>query len=132
MKTSVRIIIAAVVVCMVGLMSAATADARHFGYGPHVGVGLWLGPGWGWGPGWGGSYYAPSFYPYYPYYYAEPPVVIQQQPEVYVQPVPQAEQTYYWYFCRDPQGYYPYVSRCPSGWMKVVPTPPASPSTAPK
>jgi hypothetical protein len=80
---------------------------------------VWFGPGWGW--------WDPFYYPYYPYYpsYTQPPVVIEQQPQEYVMPETQSEQTSYWYFCRNPQGYYPYVKRCPGGWMKVVPTPPA-------
>jgi hypothetical protein len=128
MKTLARIIIATLVVLLMGSMPGSSAFARggHGGHGPHVGIGLWLGPGW-W-PGWWGPYYYPSYYPYY----QEPPVVIQQQPEVNVQPAPQAEQPTYWYFCKDPQGYYPYVKQCPGGWMKVVPTPPAPPSSPPE
>ena len=90
----------------------------------------WGGPGWGWGLGWdpwlwGPPYYNPYYYGYNPYY-AAPPAVIQQQPQEYVQPVPQQEEQSYWYFCSNPQGYYPYVKKCPGGWMKVVPrsTPP--------
>jgi len=125
MKTTVRIIICLLVFLMAATLNATNAEARrggHGGHGPRVGVGFWIGPGWGW------PYYYPSNY--YPYYPPEPPIVIQQQPEVYVQPVPQEEQTLYWYYCKDPQGYYPYVNRCPSGWMKVVPTPP-TPTTDP-
>lgn len=74
--------------------------------------GIWIGPGWG-GPWWG-----------YPYYYAAPPVVIQQQPPVVEQQAPQLpEQQYYWYFCPDSKTYYPYVKQCPGGWLKVVPAP---------
>jgi len=119
------------VVLLLGSMAGTSAEARdgHGGHGPHVGVGLWLGP-W-WGPGWWGPQYYPSYY--YPSYYPEPPLVIQQQPEVYVQPASQAEQqAVYWYFCKNPQGYYPYVKECPSGWMKVVPTPPVPPSPPPE
>ena len=64
--------------------------------------------------------------PWYPYGYpAPPPVVIQKEPQVYVQPE-QGEENY-WYYCPDPQGYYPYIRECASGWMKVVPdaTPPS-------
>jgi hypothetical protein len=125
MKTLARIIIAATVVLMMGLIPGNSADARggHGGHGGHIGVGVWLGPGW-WGP-----YYYPYYYPYP--YYQEPPIVIEQQPEVYVQPTPQPEQQpVYWYFCKDPQGYYPYVKQCPSGWTRVVPTPPSQ-TTAP-
>ena len=128
MKTIARLIIAAVVVLLLGSMPGTSADARHSGHGSRVGVSLWLGPGWG--PGWWGPYYYPSYYPYYP---TEPPMVIQQQPEAYVQPAPEAEeQQSYWYYCKDPQGYYPYVRQCPSGWMKVVPSPPPPSSSPPK
>ncbi len=83
--------------------------------------GVWIGPGWGWGPGWG-PWWGPTPYPYYydPYYPA-PPVVIQQQPPVYVQPAPQPEEQNYWYFCTKPEGYYPYIKQCPGGWKKVIP-----------
>ena len=69
-----------------------------------------------------GSVVLGPWYPYY--YYATLPVVIQQQPPVYVQAAPQPAN--YWYYCQNPQGYYPYVKECPGGWMKVVPeaTPP--------
>jgi hypothetical protein len=126
MKTFVRTIIATVLVILIGAMPGRSAHARggHGGHGPHVGVGVWVGPGW-W-PGWWGPQYYPSYY--YPYY-QEPPIVIEQQPDVYVPPTQPQQQPIYWYYCKDPQGYYPYVKQCPSGWMKVVPTPP-SPSTA--
>ena len=127
MKTITSLLIAFVTVLLIGIMPGSSADARgggHGGHGPHVGVGVWLGPGW-W-PGWWGPYN----YPYYPYY-QEQPIIIEQQPDVYLQSAPQTEQQpIYWYYCTDPQGYFPYVKRCPSGWMKVVPTPPA-PSTSP-
>jgi len=124
MKTIVRIFIASMIVLLMGSMPGSGADARsghggHGGHGSHVGFSLWLGPGW-WGP-----YYYPSYYPYY----AEPPIVIQEQPEVYVQPAPQSEQPSYWYYCKEKQAYYPYVKQCPNGWMKVVPTPPSSPTS---
>jgi len=89
----------------------------HGGHGRHFGVGFSIGPGWG--PGWWGPY------PYYPYnpYYAGPPVVVQQQPETYIQQDPQDEGPIYWYFCNDPEGYYPYVKKCPKGWLRVLPSP---------
>ena len=69
-------------------------------------------------------YYAP--YPYYPPYYAAP-VVVQQQPTVYVEQAPAAPQAQassgYWYFCQSAQGYYPYVKECPGGWQRVSPQP---------
>jgi hypothetical protein len=153
MKTLARILIAVMVVFLMGLIIPRGADANgghggggyrggagyygggyrgyggyygggYRGYGGHGGVNIWLGPVWG--PGWWGSY--PYPYPYtYPYYQV-PPLVINQQPEVYVQPAPQLEQKQiYWYYCENPNGYYPYVKQCPGGWMKIVPTPPNSP-----
>jgi hypothetical protein len=92
----------------------------HHGGGHHGGghFGVWVGPGWGWDP-----FFYP-YYPYYPYpYYNTPTVVVPQQPEEYVMPESQPEETSYWYFCKDPKGYYPYVKSCPGGWMKVVPAP---------
>ena len=111
MKRLVRI---SLTVMAVLLLSAAAGQAAR------IHGGIWIGPVWG--PGWWGPPY-----PYYPYY-AQPPVVIQQQPapEIYVQPPPQAEEPSYWYYCQDPKGYYPYVKQCPNGWMKVVPSPPPS------
>ena len=49
---------------------------------------------WGWWAPWavigGAAVIAPYYAPYYysPYYYAPPPVVIREQPPVYVQPAP--------------------------------------------
>ena len=63
--------------------------------------------------------------PWYPYsYYSAPPVVIKQQPPVYIEP--EEQESGYWYYCQEAQAYYPYVKSCPGGWMKVVPeaTPP--------
>jgi hypothetical protein len=88
------------------------------GYGGYWRGGVWVGPGWGWG-GWGPWWWGA---PYYPYYQA-PPVVIERQPPVYIEPEPEPEEQTYWYYCRNPQGYYPYVKQCPGGWMKVVPSP---------
>lgn len=129
MKTFLRMIIATVVVILIGSMSGSSAHARggHGGHGARVGIGVWLGPGW-W-PGWWGPAYYPSYY--YPYY-QEPPVVIQEQPDVYIPPTPQEQQPIFWYYCKEPQGYYPYVKQCPSGWMKVVPTPPNPATPAPE
>lgn len=71
---------------------------------------------------WGGSFVVGPWFPYG--YYAPPPVIIQHQPPVYIEP--EQEEGNYWYYCRDPEGYYPYVRNCPEGWMRVVPdaTPP--------
>ena len=68
--------------------------------------------GTGFGPWWWDPFYDP---------YPAPPVVIQSEPEIYLDP--QAPEQHYWYYCSAPSGYYPYVKRCPNGWMKVAPAP---------
>lgn len=76
----------------------------------HGHVGIFIGPAFG--------YYAPYHYPY-------PPVVVAPSPPVYIErsnPQP-AAQTYYWYYCSNPEGYYPYVQECPGGWQRVAPQP---------
>ncbi len=108
MKKIIFLILAVSVLLFTGVLPVSAHG------GAFVGGGIWIGPGWG--PGWG---WGP---PYYPYYYAAPPVVMQQQYPVYEQQAPQVqEQQYYWYFCPDFKAYYPYVKQCPSGWLKVVP-----------
>jgi hypothetical protein len=122
MRNIIRIFLTLVIVVLINSLPASAdrgGHGRHSGHGGvHGEIGLFVGPNW-WGPGWWGGY------PYYPYY-PSPPVIIQQSPEIYVQPAPQQEDPVYWYFCKDPQGYYPYVEKCPKGWMKVVP--PSTPS----
>jgi hypothetical protein len=103
-------------VAIVLLLGAAPAsEARshgHFHGGVWIGAPLFWGAPWWWGsPGWRG------------YGYSSPPVVIEQQAPVYLQPDSPVQ---YWYYCQNPQGYYPYVQQCPGGWMQVVPTPPAA------
>ncbi len=78
----------------------------------------------------------PFFYPWYvppPYYYYPPTVIVQPEPQVYIEraapqpvptPAPAPQSQGYWYYCSSPQGYYPYIKECPGGWMQVVPTPP--------
>ena len=106
------------------------------GWGPRAGWGYgWGGYGWGprlwWGPAWYG--YPAYPYTYYPYAYpAYPPsVVVQPNPQTYIQQAPpvaaQPQSPNYWYYCADAKGYYPYVRECPEGWMTVVP-PAASPT----
>ena len=104
--------------------------AEHGHGGAHYKAGY--GRGYGWGHHRGHYHRGPRYFwsgsiviPWYPYsYHAPPPVIIQKEPQVYVQPE-QAEENY-WYYCPDPQGYYPYIRQCEGGWMKVVPdtTPP--------
>lgn len=113
MKKTINRALTALVLIVAASAPVHAYRGGHFHHGGHVGVGVFVGPGWGY-----------PYYPYYPYY-AAPPVVIQQQPETYVQqPAPRGEQDY-WYFCKNPEGYYPYVKKCPEGWLRVVPSPPA-------
>ena len=73
-------------------------------------------------------YYGPAYYPYYPSYY--PPVVIREQPTVYVEqapavaPGPSTSGEAYWYYCPNSRAYYPYVSQCAGPWQRVAPQPP--------
>jgi hypothetical protein len=111
MRKTVFVLLAAMALIL-GNSVAGNADRGH-GRG-HFGVDVMLGPGWGpwWGP-----------YPYgYSYPYPSQPIIIQKEPELYLEPQTQEQQ--YWYFCTDPKGYYPYVKKCPNGWMKVVPSQP--------
>jgi len=108
MKKGIFIVLVVVLGVLLVSMASAQAHERFVFRG-----GIWLGPGPWWGPPY--PYYGP--YPYYP----APPVVIERQPPVYVQPSPQPEEQDYWYFCTKPEGYYPYVKRCPGGWLTVVP-----------
>lgn len=116
MKKLICIALSVVMLVLAGSTEGfASRGGGHFGHGGHVRVGVFVGPGWY--PGW--------WYPYYPYYpyYAAPPVVIQQQPETYIQQSVPVGEEQYWYYCKDPKGYYPQVKKCPNGWQKVVPAP---------
>jgi len=122
MKKTICLVFTVLVLVLASSLPGYVYGAGYGGGGWHGGGwhgGVWIGPGWGWGPWWWGAGY--PYYPYYPYY--PEPVVIQQQPSVYVQPTPQREEQYYWYFCQDSNNYYPYVKKCPKGWLKVVPAP---------
>ena len=111
MRKFMRIVIALMIVLMASSVPAQADRGRHgHGHG-RVGIGVFVGPGFWW-PGWWGPY------PYYPYY--PPPVIVERPTDLYVQP-PQAEETRYWYYCKEAQGYYPTVKKCPGGWMKVLP-----------
>jgi len=114
MRKFMRIVIALMIVLMASSLPVQADRGRH-GHGHvhgRVGIGLFVGPGLWW-PGWWGPY------PYYPYY--APPVIVERPTDLYVQPAPQADETRYWYYCKESQGYYPTVKKCPGGWMKVVP-----------
>lgn len=101
--------------------------------GPRVWGGAGFGwPGYAWGPRpwWGPAWYGYPAYPYTYYPYAYPPaVVVQPDPQTYIQQAPpaagQPQAPSYWYYCAESRSYYPYVSECPVGWMTVVP--PSSP-----
>jgi len=119
MKKGFVVVFVVLALLLVSALPGQAFDRGHWGGGWRGGG--WIGPGWGWDPWlWGQPYYNPYYDGYNPYY-ASPPVVIQQQPQQYVQPAPQPEEQSYWYFCGNPQGYYPYVKKCPGGWMRVVP-----------
>jgi hypothetical protein len=111
MKKIICIALASIALIMAGTSPGDAFRGGHFGHGGHVRVGVFVG-GPVWDPWWWGPYY-----PYYPY--APAPVVIEQQPDTYIQ----QNQPAYWYFCKNPEGYYPYVKKCPKGWLKIVPTP---------
>ena len=115
MKKAVCLVLVILVLLFAITIPGYARDGGTFRGGGHFhGGGIWFGPGWG--PWWWG-------FPYYPYY-PETSLIIQEQPPAYVQPTPQPEEQYYWYFCPNPQGYYPYVKKCPKGWLKVIPPAP--------
>lgn len=80
-------------------------------------------PYWGYYPffwgaaivGWPYAYYSGWPYLGWPYY---PPEVTEAPP---AHSEPSQQQSYYWYYCQDPEGYYPYVKSCPGGWIEVEP-----------
>ena len=119
------------------LLGLGAAPAPAHAWTSHGGGGGWSGgshwSGSHWGGGWHGHTHTvfffgggPFFWGGYPYWYGypyyAPPVVVQQAPQVYVQPADPAQQ--YWYYCQNPPGYYPSVGECPSGWVRVVPSVP--------
>jgi hypothetical protein len=76
------------------------------------------------GFGFGYPYYYPSPW-YYPPAYYPAPIIVQQQPQTYVErqeAAPEAQN--YWYYCAASKTYYPYVKDCPGGWQRVQPSPP--------
>lgn len=98
------------------LALASTASAHgprsrvHLGF--HFGVPIYH--SWGPHPYW--YHPAPVYVP--------APIVVQQQPTVYIEqaPAPAAPQNW-WYYCADSRAYYPYVRDCPAGWQRVPPQP---------
>ncbi len=128
MKKTVYAILAVLILLLSTALPASAWDHGGYrgGWHSHGGVGVYIGPGGWWGPG--PYWWGPWGSPYYPYYdYAQPPVVVQPNPPVYIQQAPQSPPENYWYYCQESKAYYPYVNTCPSGWLKVVPqtAPPA-------
>lgn len=133
---------------LIGLAAAGSlsvistdAGARPYHHRGGARVGVYIGAPIIAAPFYRPYYYGPYAYPYYgPAYY--PPVVVREQPVVYVEqqqpaPVatlpsqqvppassapsaPQAQQQY-WYFCQESQTYYPHAQTCASLWQRVIP-----------
>ena len=125
------------------LVLPTEVDARPYHRGGGVRAGVYLGTGivagallaapYAYSRPYRPYYYGGYPYPYYGYapaYY--PPVVVQEQPTVYVEQqafsapppssAPQAQaQQQFWYFCQDSQTYYPHVQTCASPWQRVTP-----------
>jgi hypothetical protein len=111
------------------LLTAAPGAAWHR---VHGGVHIGVGPMWWGAPYWPYAHwpYAP-YYPYHPYWdpywrYWPAPVIVQQEPPVYIQqpaPALPAPPEAYWYYCPSARGYYPTVRECPEPWVKVPPRP---------
>ena len=110
-------------------------DGHHDGQGHHHHDHLivhhhhggWGWPGFGPGFGFGGFGYMP---PFYPSYYAYPPLAVQPPP-VYIQQQNAAQPAHgsqaNWHYCQASEGYYPEVKECPDGWQQVAPQPPPQP-----
>ncbi|MBL0729740.1 hypothetical protein [Piscinibacter sp. HJYY11] len=93
-------------------LAPALAEAH-----PRARVGVWIG-----GPFWWPGYWGPLV--------VQRPVVVQPPAEpLFVQPSA-AQQTHFWYYCREAQMYYPYVTSCPSPWQEVPATTAAEPASA--
>ena len=129
-------IVLALAIALAGFTAAGSALAQHHRHGPRVSIGIGFGVPFAAYPFYSPYYspfYSPFYSPYYPPYYPAyshypVPVVVQQQPTVYVeqQPAPQAQPQQpsgYWYYCNDSRAYYPYVKECASGWQRVAPQP---------
>ena len=107
------------------VFTVATSSEAWWGRGPRVVVGV--GPFFPYP-------YPPYPYPYYPppYYPYPAPVVVQQQPQVYVQqpavqpapaPALAPAQPTEWYYCASSHAYYPTVPKCREAWIKIPPPP---------
>lgn len=78
--------------------------------------------GWWWVVGGLAYLYAAPVYPYPAPY--ERIVVVEDYPDVEVEPQAPPPSTRYWHYCDNPRGYYPYVRECPGGWRRVPAEPP--------
>jgi hypothetical protein len=128
MKKLASIFLAAFGVFGLTAFTAPDADAQHRHHHHGARVGVYIGAPWVVAP-W--PYYHRPYY-YDPYY--SRPIVIREQPTVYIEqsqapvavappppaPAPQAQQQY-WYFCQDTQTYYPHVQTCATPWQRVMP-----------
>ena len=124
-----RVLLTAATLAVTLLASgSALAQWHSHGHGPHVGIGIHFGI-----PLYGG------YYPYAPYPYYYPPVVVQSAPQVYVEqpqpqyqaapaqpqyqqaPAPQAQApaSADWFYCNESKTYYPYVKECTGPWQRV-------------
>ena len=130
MNRTFATLLATIGACGVVAFAAPDAEAqhrRHHGHHGHHGarVGVYIGAPF---------LFSPWYYsrPYYDPYYQ--PVIVREQPVVYVEqqpaaawepaPAPQTQaqaQQPFWYFCQDTQTYYPHAQNCATPWQRVVP-----------
>ena len=129
MNRTFATLLATIGACGVVAFAAPDAEAqhrRHHGHHGHHGarVGVYIGVPF---------LFSPWYYsrPYYDPYYQ--PVIVREQPVVYVEQQPaaawepapapqaQAQQQQFWYFCQDTQTYYPHAQNCATPWQRVLP-----------
>jgi hypothetical protein len=109
--------IACAALAVAGIAAVAAPAQAHGRARVHLGVVI------------GGPLFWHPWYYGAPYYYDYgPPVVVRQEPQVYIEKDPQGTEldaTQYWYYCPDSKTYYPYVKQCASSWQKQIPHAPA-------
>lgn len=141
MKSALRVAVAALGLILAGSLGPAYAGG---GYGGGRGGGHGGGHGGGYGGGHGGGYHGGGGYhhgggshwhssvffgfgPYWPYwgypwgypaYYSYSPVVVREEPVVYVEQSAPAPESV-WYYCASARAYYPYAQSCPEQWIRV-------------
>lgn len=107
-------------IALLVVLAATPAMAYHWHYyHPLWGLGYW--------PHFAGPFYPPATY------VTPPPIVIQQQPQTYIQRPPEQAQPpqVVWHWCRKPEGFWPHVQKCEhDAWMQVLPQ--TAPPTAPR